>query len=90
MNKPDIRILLALAPVALAGCAQTTTPHYDQHFGEAVRAAIAQQTVNPDASGNTDPVAGLDGKAANHTIDNYDKSFAAPETGKDLDIEIGD
>lgn len=79
MTKPDIRILFALVPVALVGCNHTPTPHYDQHFGEAVRAAVAQQTINPDASRNTDPVAGLDGKAAGHTMDNYEKSFKTPE-----------
>lgn len=88
MNKPDSRLLLALLPLALAGCAETRTPHYDQHFGEAVREAVAQQTINPDASSNTDPVAGLDGKAANETINNYDKSFASPETGKDLGLGV--
>lgn len=90
MKKPDFRILFALVPLALAGCAETPTPHYDQHFGEAVRSAIAQQTVNPDASRNTDPVAGLDAKAADHTLNNYDKSFASPEKGKELGIDVGD
>lgn len=78
MKNPDFRLLLALLPLGLAGCT-TTTPQYDEHFGEAVRAAIAQQTINPDASRNTDPVLGLDGKAAGSAMDNYDKSFAKPE-----------
>ncbi len=85
MKKPDFRLVLALLPVALAGC-MAPTPHYDEKFGEAVRAAVAQQTVNPDASRNTDPVAGLDGKAADQTINNYDKSFAAPEKGEALSV----
>lgn len=88
MKNLDFRLVLALLPVALAGCV-APTPHYDQHFGEAVRAAVAQQTINPDASRNTDPVKGLDGKAATQTINNYDKSFASPETGKSLGIGTG-
>jgi hypothetical protein len=71
-------LLLAVLPLALAGCA-STTPNYDQEFGTAVRAAIAQQTINPEASRNTDPVLGLDGKAAGATMRNYDKSFVTPE-----------
>jgi len=63
--------------VVLAGCA-TNTPYIDQHFGEAVNAAKAQQTINPDASQNTDPVAGVDGQAANAAIDRYHKSFVQP------------
>jgi hypothetical protein len=89
MKKPDFRLFLALVPVALAGCAETTTPHYDEHFGEAVRSAVAQQTINPNASSNTDPVAGLDGKAADQTINNYDKSFSTPEKVQTLSISVG-
>jgi hypothetical protein len=78
MKNLNFRLLLALLPVALAGCVPVT-PEYDMHFGEAVRTAIAQQTINPDASKNRDPVLGLDGKAAGATMDNYDKSFVTPE-----------
>lgn len=67
--------LLVLA--ALAGCA-AKTPQLDQQFGEATSAAKAQQTINPDASRNTDPVAGLDGQAANDVIDQYHKSYKQP------------
>jgi hypothetical protein len=62
----------------LAGCASTTTPYLDQHFGEAVKAARAQQTINPDASKNPDPVAGVDGRAAKDAMDRYHKSFENP------------
>jgi len=74
-------ILVALT-AGLAACAssspETTTPHLDQHFGQAVNQAKALQTINPNASLNTDPVAGLDGVAANAAIDNYTKSVTTP------------
>lgn len=54
------------------------TPQWDQHFGESVRAAIALQTINPDAGKNTDPVAGIDGKAANETMGRYRATFKEP------------
>ena len=88
MKTPNFRLILALLPIALAGC-MTPAPEYDQRFGEAVRTAIAQQTINPDASLNTDPVAGLDGKAANSTIRNYDKSFVTPEKTDISDESFG-
>jgi hypothetical protein len=66
-----------LAALLLTGCA-ARTPVLDQHFGEAVNQAKAQQTVNPDASRDRDPVAGLDGQAANATIDRYHKSYETP------------
>ncbi|MGB9128253.1 MAG: hypothetical protein WCB97_01255 [Thiobacillus sp.] len=65
------------AVLLLAGCV-TRAPVVDQHFGEAVNMAKAQQTVNPDASRDQDPVAGLDGQAANAVIDRYHKSYETP------------
>jgi type IV pilus biogenesis protein CpaD/CtpE len=74
-------LILVTLTAGLAGCAshpQTTTPHLDEHFGQAVNQAKALQTINPDASLNTDPVTGLDGVAANAAIDNYKKSVTTP------------
>jgi predicted component of type VI protein secretion system len=68
---------LFLASVALVGCA-TQTPILDQHYGEAVNAAKLQQTINTDASLNQDPIAGIDGQAANAAVDRYHKSFVQP------------
>jgi hypothetical protein len=66
-----------LAVAVLAGCAPTT-PNLDAKFGDAVNKAKAQQTLNPDASRNNDPVAGIDGQAANDIIDRYHKSYQTP------------
>lgn len=75
--------LLAAAfggPLLLTACAPTT-PRFDGQFGEAVNLARAQQTLDKDA-----PVKnahkgspGLDGRAAKSAVDNYQKSFKAPE-----------
>ncbi len=76
-------ILACIAVVSLAGCQSTPTPHLDDHFGEAVNQAKALQTINPDASRNTDPVAGIDGNAAKAIVDRYHegmKKEPAPAT----------
>lgn len=65
------------AAAVLAGCAPTT-PRLDAKFGEAVNKAKAQQIINPDAPRNTDPVAGIDGQAANAVIDRYHKAYESP------------
>lgn len=62
----------------LAGCANRMPTQVDQRFGEAVNTAKAQQIINPDAPRNTDPVMGIDGKAADATADRYHKSFETP------------
>lgn len=68
----------ALAALALAGCA-STSPYWDAHFGEATRSTTALQIINPHASENPDPVAGIDGKAAKAVMGEYSKSFSQPE-----------
>lgn len=85
------RALFALVFVASAvatGCG-STTPNLDARFGHSVTAARAQQTINPDASRNTDPVTGIDGRAAGHSIDRYHDSFKTPPTTFSV-INIGE
>ncbi|MGO4306753.1 hypothetical protein [Cupriavidus sp. RAF12] len=64
---------------ALAGCI-STTPVYDAHFGEAVRTVRAMQTLNPDASSNTNTVAGIDGRAATAAMDRYNTLYTKPQS----------
>lgn len=63
--------------VVTSACAPVT-PQWDARFGDSVRMAVAQQTLNPDASRNTDPVLGIDGRAANEAINRYHESFQKP------------
>lgn len=63
--------------VVLTGCA-SSTPNLDAKFGDAVNMAKAQQIINPDASKNTDPVAGIDGQAASAIIGRYHKAYETP------------
>ncbi len=79
MHTSTLKLILAslFASSTLVGCA-TNTPVLDEHFGEAVNAAKAQQIINSDAALNTDPVAGVDGQAANAAVDRYHKSFVQP------------
>jgi len=78
MNPTKCKILFSLLSVAVFGGCVSATPHLDSKFGHAVNAAKAQQTLNPEASRNTDPVSGLDGKAGKESMDRYDESFKAP------------
>ena len=71
-------VLLAALASSVVGCASTTTPNLDRQFGDAVRSARAQQTINPEASRNPDPVAGIDGKAAAEAMGRYHDSFKTP------------
>jgi hypothetical protein len=70
-------LVSALALLLIGGCA-SPSPYFDHQFGRAVDAAKARQTLNPDASRNTDPVAGIDGIPADHAVDEYHNSFKTP------------
>ncbi|WP_334189095.1 hypothetical protein [Noviherbaspirillum sp.] len=78
---------LVLGLVLIAGCA-SVTPHYDARFGDAVRQAKANMTINPEAGKNPDPVAGMDGKAARDAVILYQKSFQSPPPAVNV-INIG-
>lgn len=78
---------VALLMSLLAACA-SPAPNLDTQFGKAVNAAKAQQTINPDASKNRDPVAGIDGAAAKESVDRYQSTFKSPPPATSV-INIG-
>ena len=78
LQRLSLKLLAASAVCLLSACAQTT-PQWDANFGNSVRAAFAQQIINPDASQNPDPVSGMAGRAARETMDRYQKSFSEPK-----------
>lgn len=73
MNKITLTLLLCL----MGGCT-TVTPNYDVKFGDALRAALVKQTINPDAGKIPDSVTGIDGKASRESILQYQRTFKEP------------
>ena len=69
-----MRTGIVLAALLLQGCVQTT-PKWDRHFGESVRANLAAQVIDPAAAANNNPAAGLDGTAARAGQERYERSF---------------
>jgi hypothetical protein len=73
------KLLTVLAATLLAGCAApSVTPNYDARFGDAVRQARQQMLLNPNAAASTDPIVGMDGKAAREASTLYQNSFKSP------------
>jgi hypothetical protein len=73
-----LRAALCIAVCAALGGCLSSTPHWDKTFGNSVTQIRDMQVLNPNAGDNTDPVAGIDGKAAVAAQTQYDKSFTAP------------
>ncbi|WP_206956449.1 hypothetical protein [Trinickia acidisoli] len=73
-----LRLALIVGACAILDGCLSSTPIWDRTFGESVNAITAMQTLNPNASANTDPVMGIDGTAATAAQQNYGKSFMAP------------
>lgn len=73
----------------LGGCASTTPQRVDSQMGSAVETARAQQTLNPQASQDTRPVEGIDGKSADAVVDRYHKGFETPSTVNIFNIGVG-
>ncbi len=70
-------ISLATLVALLAGCG-STTPNYDTKFGDAVRQARFDMTLNPNAGQNPDQVLGMDGVSAKEAMTRYQGTFKAP------------
>jgi hypothetical protein len=77
-TRPVCVVCAALLLALVGGCA-SRTPYLDTQFGKSVRLLNAQQTINPNAMANTDPVLGLDGKAAASGYGEYQNSYSKPK-----------
>ncbi len=64
-----------VASSAVIGGCGTVTPTLHESFGASVAGAWQAQTANPRASENLSPVAQMNGRAANQTVETYAKSF---------------
>jgi type IV pilus biogenesis protein CpaD/CtpE len=72
-------VLAALLGATLAGC--SSTPRFNDQFGDAVRANLSAQVLDPAASGNANPATGVDGAAARAAHESYQRSFKEREPG---------
>ena len=90
MTERSILFPVALAAL-LAGCG-STTPHYDARFGEAVRNARLQMTIDPQAGRTAgvgvDGATGMDGRATRHSMERYEQSYKSPPQAVNV-INIG-
>ena len=71
-------------PFALGKADQVLSPyaphpvHLSENYGEAFRTARDNQILHPEASGNLEPVTGVDGPATATAIERYREHFKKP------------
>ncbi len=70
-------LTLIASALLLTGCVQTT-PQWDSRFGQSLRLAQQQQTLNPAAGGDA-PVNGIEGITGRETVTRYRNSFKEPQ-----------
>ena len=75
-----------LLGVMLAGCAPT---RLEMDYGNSYRLARAQQILLPEGEKNLAPQEGLDGKAAQHSLELYRKTFEQPPPPPTFAISVG-
>jgi len=71
-------VTVAVAILALMGCQHRWEP--DPDLGKSVRGLAAAQYLNPNAPHGVRAPVGMDGPAAQSTIETYRESFKAPST----------
>jgi hypothetical protein len=80
MSFPRNPLVPLVLLAALSGC--STTPRFNNHFGDALRADLAAQVLDPAAAANVRPAAGIDGVAAHAAQQRYERSFAETPVDK--------
>jgi hypothetical protein len=69
------------------GCAGPSRLEMD--FGNSANLAKSNQMLNPEAGQNIEPVSGLDGEAAQATLEKYRKDFEKPPAPLPYTLTIG-
>ena len=77
---------LIVSLIVIAGCAGPSA--LDQNWGRSVETARFNQTLNPKAGENPEPVVGLDGQSAENILETYRQSFKAEDKSAGYDIKL--
>lgn len=88
MNKQGAIIVAVILMIsfALAGCNHSTLK---ENWGSSFESAKQNQTANPDASKNLEPVVGLDGIAAEKAMQGYQKGCGDQEKDTTYNLRLG-
>jgi len=86
MDKKLMLIVTLASALLIAGCGMT---RLERDFGTSHKLARFNQTLNPEAEKNLDPVVGMNGQAAQHVMEKYNKEFEKVTVTPVYSINIG-
>ncbi len=86
MRRTYSALVIVMIFLMTAGCA--TYGALEEDYGKSYRSAKSGQTLNPGASKNLTPVAGIPGTAADQVVKKYSDSFA-PSTQTSQQAPMG-
>ena len=75
MKKTFIVLINLLVIVMLLGGCTLFESRLKKDYGNSHRLAIVNQTLNPEAEKNLEPVYGIDGNTANTIVESFQKGF---------------
>ena len=83
-------IAAGIIAVALLSCAGPGPSRLEMDYGTSAKLAVVNQTLNPEAAKNLEPVTGMDGEAAEGVAERYRKGFEKPAPPTTYSFTIGD
>lgn len=86
MNRKFSYIIIIASTLMIAGCGMT---RLERDFGTSHKLARFNQTLNPEAEKNLNPVAGMSGQAAQFVVEKYNKEFEKVTVTPVYSINIG-
>ena len=75
MKKTFFVLINLLVIVMLLGGCNTFESRLEKDYGNSHRLAIVNQTLNPEAEKNLEPVYGIDGNTADIIVESFQKGF---------------
>ena len=89
LNLPTLRGLLVAAaivvPFSVDGCAASTSPNWDQRFGDGTRGLLAPDAPRRHAAAS----APSDGRTVRESVDRQVDSYRAPPATSVINIGVG-
>ena len=89
IKRYSILIAVIAAIALLSGCACEQNIHSADPWGRSFELAKYNQTLNPEAGKNLEPVEGLNGWAAETVMGGYQDSFKGKKGAETVNLNLG-